>query len=608
MTCKEVKLQIAPHILGEANLTASERGGLEDHLLVCSTCKEEYRETERVIRLVQGMADDCLLQTLGSSQDTGLAEPSPIYTPRRTVAEGWAELKMRIERLPETHQRRRRARMLRICRRSGALAACVVIAVLASVWFSRPGDSPGTLNMAGTGGDRLTATVMGVVTALDADGVEGRSRPLVAGERLAPELGQGLRLRIWDRHEIRAGLGTRLAVSLGSDGGCVVALAYGHIMASVDRAVGEGLFRVVTPQASVTVTGTVFSVMATTDRTDVAVTEGTIEASARTGDTRLVYAGQSFTTDGTAFTPSDGPNVLLAAVEFVKDPVALIQQSSWYQQRFAPLLHLRDYAIKHGVEVDEPTLLALSADLWSLQYPKDSAATPDPYIHRRAGLQRAALFYGYQVEWLTPGNVDEAVEAAAKAVARDELVLAFGRNENAVTVVDELQARQLAASPAWQFRFLGDPVTTPFALCRIAKATHSTRPRQDLARQALIDRHQLLSQTDDREYFVGQSAARNWAHAAARGVELPLNDPMLMHVNAIAILAPSSHERFAVLGAPVDLLRWQSLSGRLQKVARSMLSPAPFNAAVCKPEHEIRLNRLMTDLAAAARDAAPANR
>ena len=105
------------------------------------------------------------------------------------------------------------------------------------------------------------------------------------------------------------------------------------------------------------------------------------------GAVETVSAGQTFLSDGSALTrrdPVSADDALAAGIELMRDPVAAIQQSPWYKQRFAPLLRLRDWLVEQGVEADELELLAVSADLWCLQYPKDPSAGLPPYIHRKA--------------------------------------------------------------------------------------------------------------------------------------------------------------------------------------------------------------------------------
>ena len=301
----------------------------------------------------------------------------------------------------------------------------------------------------------------------------------------------------------------------------MVALAAGRITVSVHRGEGEGLFRVVTPQATLTVTGTVFTVAATFDQTHLSVSEGTVRLAVRPvgGQSQpaaqLVSAGRTFTTDGHRLTRvhSDDTAMLLAAAEATADPVAAIMQSPWYKQRFAPLLHLRDYLTDQGVEVDELTLLAISADLWCIQYPKDPAVDLPPYIHRKAGLERAAAFYGYEVEWLAPADGSDASAIARRAMTEGELVLLYGRADRAVETPAPGRLDDLASSSTWQYRFLGEEQPAGLAMCRISRSTDAPPLPHELARQALADMRDLLAGIEDPGYVVGQTAARVWARA-----------------------------------------------------------------------------------------------
>jgi len=463
MNCRKTQLLMATRALCESALTEAERISLDAHLLTCPTCAEEYRRSEQVIRVLQGMPESLLRQALTGASPLAASEERAV----RARGAGWA-VTARARSSPTWG-----ARVGHRVRWATAIAASVALCF----WLGSgteygqwpAGDRNLTDNVTREGGT-ATPIVMGVVARVDDSGQLGEPRQVMAGQSLEADSRQ--QLRVWDRHEITMEPGTRLAASQGNDRGCVVALLTGQIAVSVNRAAGEGVFRVVTPQAELMVTGTVFTVTSTLDRTYLSVSRGTVRMSTpslagRSGTSvAMVSAGQAFTSDGVTIARAESADMstLLAAADAMKDPVAALQRSSWYRQRFAPLLHLRDYLARQGVLADETTLLAISADLWCLQYPKNPSASLPAYIHRKAGLERAAKFYGYQVQWLAPADEKEAIDLARRSLAGGDLVLTYGAKDQAVLAISSENVNAPVTSTVGPYRFLGEEKEVPYAL------------------------------------------------------------------------------------------------------------------------------------------------
>lgn len=395
--------------------------------------------------------------------------------------------------------------------------------------------------------------------------------------------------------------GTALRVDQDADtSGCVVDLSYGKLLVSVNRADHEGLFRIITPQADLTVTGTVFAVAVSVVSTQLSVIEGSVQLAPKQGAAQVVSANQTYETDGNALvrvdTTSAPPADLLAGII---DPVDLLQQSPWYRKRFAPLLELGDYLRAKGVEVDETALLSISADLWCLQYPKQQVADLPPFIHRKSGLERAAKFYGHQVTWLTPANQDEMAQQASHALAAKDLVLAFGVKGRDVEAIEPDQVKGLGNLRIEPYRFLGEEKAF-YQLAQITRSEEPTVSRESLARESVGDTRWLLTTAEDQGYWLGQEAVEEWGKAISEsGEDIALNDPILQSLNAIGIIGIQCAEHCVSLGGDVsNLSRMTRLCQQLDKHTHRILNSLDLEATDCWKQQESKRQLICRDIIA----------
>jgi hypothetical protein len=301
----------------------------------------------------------------------------------------------------------------------------------------------------------------------------------------------------------------------------------------------------------------------------------------------MVSAGQAFTSDGVTIARAESADMstLLAAADAMKDPVAALQRSSWYRQRFAPLLHLRDYLARQGVLADETTLLAISADLWCLQYPKNPSASLPAYIHRKAGLERAAKFYGYEVQWVPSTSRDQTKELVRQAISAGELVLGFSHSDQGVQDLTTDGTERSRIDKPGGYRFLGEEQVVPLALARISRSPTGAPSATALAREALTDIHRLLTETTDAQNNVGGEAVRAWAEKiAASGNGIPLADPMFQALTAASMLGPTCSESYARLGLTANILRWRDACEGLQALCQQALNHQLLRQALCEKE------------------------
>ncbi len=277
--------------------------------------------------------------------------------------------------------------------------------------------------------------------------------------------------------------------------------------------------------------GTVFTVTSTLDATRLAVSRGKVRMSTRTGASRTAVADEALTTAGAAIVPDPGQGLDEAAADVLADPLRGLRESTWYQHRFASLLQLRDYLSEHKVPADEVALLAVSAEPWCLQRPRAAAVGASDFLERKAGLQRAADWYGCQVRWPASATREEATALVGGALTGGALVLAYGLEDSPVRIrgIRDLDGSQ--HPPAWSYRFLGETATSPFALCVIDPPVDASALRPVQVRQAIADIQASLAGGTDEAYDIGLQCVQ--PAAATESV------PVIKALTALGRLGPA---------------------------------------------------------------------
>jgi len=563
MDCSRIQLLLAEYVSPAIRDPGVDWQAIEAHLRRCPTCAAQAAKMRQAVRLLQNVSE---VLAEPAHQEAFSGEGSPRFTGQAAI--GPASWQNSPHTRTSSHNGHN-GRLRWLLHPAAALAACLAVSVLAWVLSSQLTPAP----MADSGADALRIDapadsrdgpeLIGSVVSLDEAGTPGTQHMVRAGQVLAADR-QQLALRIWDRHEVTLDQGARLTPQRGKDGGCLLKLSAGQICVAVNRTADEGIFRVVTPHADIAVTGTIFTVTATDSTTYLHVEQGAVEMTPSRGRGRLVSAGAVVSTQGVevAAVSSDDLVTVLAAAESTVDLAEAIKHSPWYRQRFAPLLHLQDYLADRGVAVDELELLAISADMWCLQYPTDAEADLPAYIHRKAGLERAARWCGYCAEWLTPSSAAEAAALVADGAGAGDLMLAYGLDGQAVTVLGAEGLADAPTSSGWRYRFLTEPTSTAFAMCRIGP---SERPveKQQLVDQAVADVRSLLTDTSDRDYWVGREAIEGWSQACGRTSRLQLADPLLRSLTTIAQLAGVCEDRLLGSATAGRRFGWSTAAAQL---------------------------------------------
>lgn len=536
MKCRSVRLLIAPYVLEDPALTSAEHAQVEAHLAVCWACEQEVFETAQLIGILRSMR-------LSSPADASVTISHESHSTNRPTY--------------------RRYRWKRLAGAVLGLAACVAICAAMGMWkYRRAGANASNPEAASWSSSQLSGTVV----SADLEGRELARHPLPVGRELAASRGERLCVRIWNRHEVMMEPGTRLSLDGCIETGCRVHLEQGRIVVSVSRASHEGHFKIHTSKAVLTVIGTVFEVESTPRKTVLAVVHGTVDMATVAGDMQRVSAGQKVATDGCRLvrvehsSASDPVNMFSWIAGDAADELAGLRKSPWYQQRFTPVLRLRDYLLARGEQADELSLIAISADMWAVQRPKTTGAKI-PYLHRKAGLVRAARLHGYEVEWLTAGDAVQAERLARQGLAERHLVLAYGAygaTQPVVAIDDDALSRGTIKSLG-AYRFLGDRREATYTLA-IIKPANSKPTAALLAREALLDMQMLLTGTQDDEYLVGQDALNMWV-AQAQSMDMPpWDDGTFVSLQALGKLASVCQHSYSAMGVPVDLKHWIRLT------------------------------------------------
>ncbi len=399
MRCNEAQNLMALYLADDPLLAPGERLCLEEHLHDCPPCRAAHAQGLHVVNLMRqyGKISEDTLALLDQAQAPGVST---------------------------------RPRLVRYILRVGAMAACLVVAVLGwwviSSWAVRAAGPE----------SRIASSAASTTITIEGVGDEG---PLSPGAVIETSTGERKTLVLNGQHQVVMNAGTRLSIESLQDrgrAGCRVNLARGEIYVQVEH---DGRpFLVQTAHGRAVITGTTFDVKVTEAYTTLIVVEGSVRFESQ-GGTVQVLAGQqsmiagawaspstSTACDGMALTawaraadpggqmaPDLGPddflweNLPTTPSSWAKIPADpdridytqwIEQKRGWFQQQFPWVFELQEALGKEGIEADYPALLTQSGALWRFAYPQAGLGRqvePDPN-----GLLRAALPYGRDELWL----------------------------------------------------------------------------------------------------------------------------------------------------------------------------------------------------------------
>jgi len=451
MTCNEVRLLMVPVWVGDSGVTEKERQAFEAHLLICSICAEEYRETRKLMPLLEEYWGSISEGTLKLLEKAGYSSPEQSHISRpgkhhMTVEEGWENIKRRIPKLVHLE---RRYRLLQVLRRIGAAAACLLIGALIWLVFlahSKPGVALESTAKQVTSSPKAPIKIE--VVSETGNIVIPTDHQITAAKELK-------NLIINDKHKIALNYHTVLKVEPlieNSRLGCLVKLTSGEIFADVEH--DGSPFVVSTAHGRAFITGTSFDVKVADTTTTLVVTEGTVQFESEK-DVVQVAAGQTSeivgrsaptkpiscnTTKLTAWVTGPKPDDALAQIKptsetydiddsplfAMQEPIDLEsinyddwveQKRDWFKREFPWIFQVKDALAKEGIKVDYPELLIQSGDVCQFVYPPARACRiPVP---RPDSLRRVISRYGFNEQWLLK-NVPLAKSAIDASVATRE--------------------------------------------------------------------------------------------------------------------------------------------------------------------------------------------
>jgi hypothetical protein len=418
MDCEQAKILLAPHILGDLNNDPQRCRELQAHLLCCTDCAEMYEDFKEVIRFVRNHKAEfaqafknikdrerkgiVLAKSISNEPSAFIEKSSYVYKPKIKAAEGY------LHRSDLTESTRK-PRSLKLFLRIGTVAACFVIGVLTWMVFTNHSKHH-TLSQNIVSPEVSTTPKPSVKVELvkpNGNIVINTGQTIVADKELKTLLING-------KHRMVMDTGTVLSIEptvKHSNIGCLVKLDSGQIYAHVQH--DGNPFEVHAPHGKAVITGTVFDVSVTDDKTTLVVAEGSVSFESDLGEV-VVLAGhksqlraQSKPTEplacnanqliawaseaGSQIQAQIEGNLLDDMTDLLNESLASILYSSvsqpidlesldydefveskrkWFKMQFPWIFELKKVLNDKGIDVDYPELLIKTGDIWQIVYPE----------------------------------------------------------------------------------------------------------------------------------------------------------------------------------------------------------------------------------------------
>lgn len=454
MDCKEAQILLAPHIMGDLVDDDSRRcRELDNHLLSCRACAEEYKEIKETIKFIE-QHKSIFAEALMTPEEKEVAE-------QEEIERSWRRIEARLDELKTQERQEKQVKFRRVLVRVSAVAACLVVGVLTWVTFSVyskqkivPEPIPHKAALAPKPSVKIEL-------------VSGNGSTLIPANQQIASRDEFKTLIINGKHRMMMNTNTILTVKPLEENsrlGCVVKLASGQIYTHVQH--DGNPFVVDTACGRVVITGTTFDIKATDDSTTLVVHEGTVRFESDEGVVD-VRAGQTSEIVGQSAPSSPilcnvaeltawatGYNAKPELVENKsrsdivelltlwpndKEPTGLDevdynywvkQKRIWFRLHFPQIFQLQHALHDEGIEVEYTDLLIKSGDLWQFVYIK---GRPDRFsVLSFDSLLKTASDYGFDKQWLLE-NVTAAKYALEKPVLLENsltALIAFGQWNN----------------------------------------------------------------------------------------------------------------------------------------------------------------------------------
>ena len=417
MNCKEAKILVVSHIMGDLEPKSWQSLALETHLQSCRNCAEEYEQTHETIGFIQANKAE-FAEAFESIEKKEAIE-------QYELERSWQAIEVKLDKL---EARQKTAQFRSILWKVTAAAACAIVGI--SIWLilmnsrTLPEQIPQQATLASASSVKIEL--------LSDDG----NIIIPANQEISTSAGQLKTLALNDKHRLIMNENTILSIKpLNSDEhtGCLVNLSSGQIYAHV---VSDGNpFVVETAHGKAVITGTTFDVKATGTGTTLVVAEGTVNFASQAGSVEVATGHTSKiiphsaptqpspcnTEELTAWATGYELKTTLAKIESISDsfdltdlwltatsgPVDLEainheewieQKRAWFKREFPHIFGLQNALVEEGIETDYPQLLILSGDLWQFVYPQTS---PEQIpIFTFDSMLRTASVYGFNEQWL----------------------------------------------------------------------------------------------------------------------------------------------------------------------------------------------------------------
>jgi len=443
MNCKQAKILLAPHILGDLDNEPQRCRELQAHLHCCPDCAEMYEGFQEVIGFVRNhkaefaqafenvrakerKKDIVLARPVKNEHAAYMEKSSHVYKPKIAIKEN-------VEK----------SKSLQLFLRIGAVAACLVIGIFTWMVFSNY-SKPQTLPQ-----DSSSQQVASVLEpSVKVELVTNTGNIPIQSNQQITSTGQLKTLLINGKHRMVMNTNTVLTIEPSvkhSNIGCLVKLDSGRIYTHVQH--DGNPFAVETACGKAVITGTTFDIKATDTGTTLMVTEGTVQFKSENGIVEVAagqtsrIVGQSAPTkpiscnvaELTAWATGYKPKSVLVQAEsntdlwklptsLRRDPIVLDKtdydswvewERGWFKKEFFWIFQLKDALAEEGIEVDYPQLLIQSGDVWQFVCLNGSPArfsviNPD-------SLLKIASDYGFDKQWLLE-NVPAAKSALENLV------------------------------------------------------------------------------------------------------------------------------------------------------------------------------------------------
>jgi len=451
MDCKEARILLAPHIMGDLD-SDSRSHELQAHLFSCQACSQENKAIKETMEFI----DEHKALFAEAFETTDKKKASE----QEEMKRNWQGIQAKLAKI---EAKEKQAKFRRLVVRVSAVAACLIVGISTFLTYSI-----------------YPKPKVALKPSVRIELVSDNGNILIPVDRQIVSSDELKTLIINGKHRIVMNTNTILAVELlreNSNTGCLVKLASGRIYTHVEH--DGNPFVVDTVHGKAVITGTTFDVKVTDNSTTLIVSEGTVQLESEKGVVK-VAAGQTSKIVGqsapsiplsrntamlTAWATGYKAKPALAQAEPNTDPWELPllhrkipvileetdyenwvkQKRNWFKKQFPWIFQLKDALAKEGIEVDYPELLVKSGDVWQFVC-LDVHAQPARFsVIDPNSLIKTASDYGFDKLWLLE-NVPAAKSAPETPASSDNSFIGLKAFERWLEYLDKKEELEALTS------------------------------------------------------------------------------------------------------------------------------------------------------------------